>query len=224
MKGVATPERARVSSVATTVFDGVVHRGISGLRPLWWSANIGIGRWHGPGQSRPVQYLSLHPMGPLAEHARHTGAATASDLRELRRNVFALRVHLDNVLHLDFDTARGLGLDPHLLVGPPSSYPACAAWLGALLDGEPHIDGVRTPNAALPGTETLVVVGRRHPLPYLEVPRRPVDIPCAMAAAEAHAPASLAGHVVPLGSTAHPALAAWRRGRADAFTQPRASV
>ena len=93
----------------TTPVDLVAYRGISGMRPLWWTPNLGAGRWHGPDQPQPVQYLSTHPMGPLAEQARHAGTHTAVTLRQLRRHVFAMRVRLARVVVLDFgnEIARG---------------------------------------------------------------------------------------------------------------------
>ena len=208
----------------TSPLELVAYRGISGLRPLWWTPNLGAGRWHGPDQSRPVQYLSTHPMGPLAEHARHSGAGTETELRQLRRNVFALRVRLLRVVDLSFDRAKAEGLDPECLVGPPSTYPMCSRWLGALLTRFPDIEGLLTPSAALPGVQGLVVIGKRHPFPYLVIPRRAVDIPCAAVALDAHAVSSLSGRVHPLGSVDHPALRAWQLGQSYRFVQPRAAA
>ncbi|MGD0833954.1 MAG: RES family NAD+ phosphorylase [Candidatus Dormibacteria bacterium] len=202
--------------------DLVVYRGISGMRPLWWTPNLGWGRWHGPAQPRPVQYLSTHPMGPLAEQARHAGTHTAIELRQLRRHVFALRVRLARVVELDFQAAAAGGLEPEALVGPPSSYPACSRWLGELIDRFPEIEGLLVPCAALPGVRTLVVIGKRHPFPYLATPRRDVDVPCAAVGLDAHAVTSLAGRIMPLESTDHPGLLAWREGRPYPFVQPRA--
>jgi hypothetical protein len=204
--------------------NAVAYRGVSGLRPLWWTPNLGFGRWHGAAQRAPVQYLCTHPMGPLAEQARHAGTHTREELRQLRRHVFALRVRLEGVLALDFDGAAALGLDPAVLVGPPASYPVCSAWLGDFLESGPAVDGLLVPSAALPGTETLVVVGKRHPFPYLSAPRRAVDIPCAATALDAHAVTSLSGVVRRLEATEHPALDAWREGRQYAFAQPRAAA
>lgn len=205
---------------STISVDTVAYRGVSGLRPLWWTPNLGFGRWHGTAQPRPVQYLCTHPMGPLAEQARHAGTRTPEELRQLRRNLFALRVRLDGVMVLDFERASALGLDPGALVGPPSSYPLCSRWLGEALRTWPEVRGLLTPSAALPGTETLVVVGKRHPFPYLSEPRRVADIPCAAAALDAHALTSLSGVVRRLEATEHPALDAWREGRGYGFTQP----
>ncbi len=202
--------------------DLVVYRGISGMRPLWWTPNLGAGRWHGPLQPQPVQYLSTHPMGPLAEQARHAGTHTAGELRQLRRHVFALRVRLSRVVELDFDAAAAGGLDPAALVGPPFSYPACSRWLADLLARLPGIEALLVPCAALPGVQTLVVVGKRHPFPYLSTPRRDLDVPCAAVGLDAHAVTSLAGRIVPLEWADHPALRAWREGRPYPFVQPRA--
>jgi RES domain-containing protein len=198
----------------------VAYRGISGLRPLWWTPNLGWGRWHGPAQPLPVQYLSTHPMGPLAEQARHAGALDAAALRQLRRNVFALRVRLDRVVDLGFAAAAAAGLEPEALVGPPSTYPVCSAWLGGLLAGLPALQGLLVPSAALPGTRTLAILGKRHPFPYLATPRRGIDIPCAAAGLDARAVTSLAGRIRPLESTVHPELAAWRERRRFSFAQP----
>jgi len=208
----------------TTPVDLVAYRGISGMRPLWWTPNLGAGRWHGPEQTQPVQYLSTHPMGPLAEQARHAGTHTAAALRQLRRHVFAMRVRLARVVVLDFDRAAASGLPPEALVGPPSTYPLCSGWLGRLLDRFPEVDGLLVPGAALPGVQSLVVIGKRHPFPYLAAPRRALDVPCAAVGLDAHAVTSLAGRVVPLESTDHPALQAWREGRRYGFIQPPVAV
>jgi hypothetical protein len=202
----------------------VAYRGISGLRPLWWTPNLGIGRWHGPGQPLPVQYLSTHPMGPLAEQARHAGALDADGLRQLRRNVFALRIGLDRVLDLDFTAADAAGLAPEALVGPPSGYPACSSWLGDILREMPQLQALLVPSAALPGTRTLAIVGKRHPFPYLSAPRRAQDVPCAATGLDAHAVTSLVGSIRPLEATEHPELEAWRQGREYRFVQPRAAA
>ncbi len=208
----------------TAPLDAVAYRGVSGLRPLWWTPNLGFGRWHGAAQPAPVQYLCTHPMGPLAEQARHAGTHTVEELRQLRRNVFALRVRLERLMVLDFDRAAALDLDPAALVGPPSSYAVCSRWLGETLRSSPGVQGLLVPSAALPGTETLVVLGKRHPFPYLSAPRRAADIPCAAAARDAHAVTSLSGVVRRLEATEHPALDAWRRGDPYDFMQPRAAA
>jgi RES domain-containing protein len=205
---------------STSPLNAVAYRGVSGLRPLWWTPNLGFGRWHGAAQPAPVQYLCTHPMGPLAEQARHAGAHTPEELRQLRRNVFALRVRLERVLVLDFERAAAWGLDPAALVGPPSSYPVCSRWLGENLQTWPEVQGLLVPSAALPGTDTLVVVGKRHPFPYLSTPRRVADIPCAAAALDAHALTSLSGVVRRLEATEHTALDAWRSGGRFTFVQP----
>jgi hypothetical protein len=213
---------ARRAAPTTSAVDLVVYRGISGMRPLWWTPNLGAGRWHGPSQPQPVQYLSTHPMGPLAEQARHAGTHTAAELRQLRRHVFALRVRLARVVELDFDGAAAGGLDPAALVGPPSTYPACSRWLGDLIGRFPEIEALLVPCAALAGVRTLVVIGKRHPFPYLSTPRRDLDVPCAAVGLDAHAVTSLAGRIVPLESADHPALRAWSEGRPHRFVQPRA--
>jgi hypothetical protein len=208
----------------TTPVDLVAYRGISGMRPLWWTPNLGSGRWHGPSQPHPVQHLSTHPMGPLADQARHAGTHTAPELRQLRRHVFALRVRLDRIVLLDFDRAVASGIEPEALVGPPSTYPLCSGWLGALIARFPEIEGLLVPSAALPGVQTLVVIGKRHPFPYLSTPRRALDVPCAAVGLDAHAVTSLASRIQPLDSTDHPALRAWREGRTYPFIQPRAAA
>lgn len=209
---------------ATAPLELVAYRGISGLRPLWWTPNLGFGRWHGAGQPLPVQYLSTHPMGPLAEQARHAGVDQPEELRQLRRNVFALRVRLEHVVELSFEVAAAGGMDPGALVGPPSSYPVCSEWLGTMAAGAAQLDGLLVPSAALPGTRTLVIVGKRHPFPYLSTARRALDIPCAAAGLAAHPVTTLAGRIRPLDATDHPELSAWRAGREYRFVQPRAAA
>lgn len=204
--------------------DGVAYRGIAGVRPLWWEPNLGVGRWHGPGQRQPIQYLALHPMGALAEQARHLGLRTAVELRTMRHAVFAVRVHLDAVLTVDFDTARALGLEPGDLVGPPHTYATCAHWLAGLLAAVAPPDGLVVPSAALPGTRNLIVAGARHPFPYDRTPRRGLDVPCAGLAFGAHPATTLDTRVVPLDAPDHAALTAWQRGDHFLFAEPRAAA
>src|SRR4029077_5411899 len=137
---------------------GVAYRAVAGVRPLWWTPNLHVGRWHGPEQRTPVQYLALHPMGPLAEAARHAGLRSAAELRTLQRTVFALRIELEAVLRVDFATAHSVGLDAADMVGPPATYAACSAWLGRRLASGGALDALIVPSAALPGTENLVVL------------------------------------------------------------------
>jgi RES domain-containing protein len=172
-------------------FDGIAYRGIAGIKPLWSAPNLIAGRFNAPSESRrgrPTQYLSLHPMGPLAEFLRHTPVA-ATDIEAIRRNLFVLRLAVDNVLHVTFDNANELGLAADALID--DDWSACQQWADDVLDAHPVITGLRVPSAALPGTENLVLFGAATPIAFDAVPRRPRYLPTALAMMDGHPHAEL---------------------------------
>lgn len=213
-------------TAATAPFAGVVFRAVGGRLPLWTTPNVVTGRFNvaaplagaAPSGARPVQYLCLHPLGPLAEAIRHdeTGMPEA-----VRRNLFVGVVALQRVLSVDFASSSELGIEPEDLVG--DDYTRTVAWLARLIAARPDLDGLVVPSAALPGTDNLVVLGARRPSPYPGPARRGVDVPMAAFGLDARAIERLAGVVHRFGSGVHPGVAAYREGRGLAFTQPSAA-
>lgn len=207
-------------------FQGIVFRAIGGRLPLWVTPNVVDGRFNraaplagpAPAGARPVQYLCLHPLGPLAEAIRHdeTGMPDA-----IRRNLFVCSVRLRRVLHVDIAGAAAVGIEPEDLVG--DDYGVTRAWLDGVLRSTPRLQALVVPSAALPGTENLVVVGARRPSPYPGPARRAVDLPVAAMGLQARAIERLPAQVHRFGVTPHPAVAAFRAGRPYGFRQPSAA-
>jgi FXSXX-COOH protein len=203
-----------------------VFRAIGGRLPLWVTPNVVDGRFNGatplagaaPPGARPVQYLCLHPLGPLAEAIRHdeTGLPEA-----IRRNLFVGYVRLRRVLHVDIPAASDMGIEPEALVG--DDYAVTRNWLDGILQSLPRLEGLRVPSAALPGTENLVLFGARRPSPYPGPGRRAVDLPMAAIGLDASAIERLTARVTRFGASPHPAVAAFRAGRPYGFTQPSAA-
>lgn len=174
--------------------------------PLWASPNRAAGRYNAEGDG-PVQYWSLHPLGPWAEHLRAHGIDGVERLRQLRVRAWAAQFHVEPA-RLGFDEASRYGLDPEDLVA--DDHTACQQ-LGArlLADGEPA--AMEVPSAALAGTRTLVVFGARVASPFGVAPVGKVDVPTTVSADDGHALETLLAQVRHLGQP-HAELAAWRRG------------
>ena len=208
-------------TVALQRFEGVAYRAVAGARPLWRQPNWHPGRFSavpGSAHSWPAQYLCLHPMGPMAEFLRREPVAM-DDPASVSLNVFALHVTTDAVLHVTFDNAAGLGIDPAALVA--DDWRPCQRWITALREQMPALAGVRTPSAALAGTDNLVLFGPRTPVAYGSAPRRSRFVPCAIAAHNAAAHEQLAGYVHPFRSRRpHAQLWAHRRHRPFVMVQP----
>lgn len=202
-------------------FEGVAYRAVAGARPLWRQPNWHLGRFSAAPESPqawPAQYLCLHPMGPMAEFLRREPVAM-EDPESVSLNVFALRVAIDSVLHVTFDSAAGLGIEPAALVA--DDWRPCQRWITALREQTPALSGLRTPSAALPGTENLVLFGARTPIAYGASPRRARFVPCAIAAHNAAAHEQLPAHVHGFRSRRpHAQLWAWRRRRPFDMVQP----
>lgn len=184
--------------------------------PLWVNPNRSPGRYNRPGTG-PTQYLSLHPLTPWAEYLRRQGLGSPEELRELGLRVWALRVVLERVRELTYDTAPELGLEPKALVA--DDWGPCQA-LGDRCREEPAMpDVLRVPSAALPGTRNLVLFGPRVAAPYLVEPLDEVDIPSAVVADGAR-PLHTLPPLVRYRGEPHAEYEAWRRGRSFVFDEP----
>jgi hypothetical protein len=171
------------------------------------------GRYHDPG-SEATQYFSLHPLGPWAEQVRNQRCRSMAEALEIRLPVWAARVVLPSApVVVDFDSAAD-GRAPFPITAEElvsDNHEACRA-LGRALRLDPlSPKAIRVPSAALPGTETLVIFGRRRGIEYLASPSRGIQIPYAASAHGARIPSPLFEHVR-LHGEPHAGLEAWRQG------------
>ncbi len=164
---------------------------------------------------RPVHYWSLHPHGPWAEYLRHHGLVGRADTFGLRKRLWAARLDLEPTV-IGFDDASKYGLTPHDLVS--DDYSACQDLADRLVAA--GVDVVQVPAAALPGTDNLVLFGDRVEAPYQLGPVDPaLDVPCAVAAEDAHGQPELHAFVRHVGQS-HLGLQAWKAGTHYIYPQP----
>ena len=166
------------------------------------------------GEGDPTQYLSLHPLGPLAELMRNADLRTPDQVRAVRTRTWALDVPLDDLTEITFETADRFGIAPAELVADDRT--ACQQLAARLRDRAP---GIVVPSGALPGTRNVALFGPRVASPYLTARVGAIDVPASMTAQGARPPASLLDLVRFVGDP-HPALDAWRRGTSFSFTEP----
>ncbi len=172
------------------------------------------GRFNRGDEDDPTQYLSLHPLGPLAELMRNADLRTPEQVRAVRARTWALEVPVDDLTEIGFDTAHEFGIDARDLVADDRS--ACQELAERLRS---QLPGVVVPSAALPGTRNVVLFGSRVAAPYLTTPFSAIDIPASITAHDARPPVSLLDIVRFVGE-AHPALASWERAVAFSFVEP----
>jgi len=177
--------------------------------PAWQSARFSSGD-----EDEPTQYLCLHPLGPLAELMRGADLRTSEQVRAVRTRTWALRVPVEDLLEITFDTAEEFGITADQLIG--DDHRPCQQLAERL---RRRIAGAVVPSAALPGTRNVVLFGARVAAPYLTEPVSALDIPASMTADGGRPPVSLMSLVRFIGST-HPALAAWREGATFQFEEP----
>lgn len=196
-----------MAAALTTVFR--VADWASGLRV---TGNRSEGRYHRPGEI--VQYFTLHPLGAWAEYLRREQPSLVQ-LGSFRHRLWAARVDLSNAVRIEWGNARRHGIRPEQLVG--EDYGPCQALAGRLrTTGAPALV---VPNAALPGTRSVVLFGPRVQVPYTAQPLDDIDVPCAVVAEDATVPIDLV-HAVRYGSTPHSELSSWRARREFVFFEP----
>ncbi len=171
-------------------------------------------RFNRSDEEDPTQYLSLHPLGPLAELMRNSDLRTPERVRAVRMRTWALDVPLDDLPEISFDTADRFGITAEELVADDRS--ACQR-LAAQQRG--HLPGLIVPSAALPGTRNIVLFGPRVAAPYLAAPTSKLDIPASVTA-EAGRPLVSLLDIVRFTGDLHPALDAWEHGTAFTFVEP----
>jgi RES domain-containing protein len=172
------------------------------------------GRFNRGDEESPTQYLSLHPLGPLAELMRNADIRTPEQIRAVQTRTWTLEVPLDDLTEITFDNALDVGIDAAQLVADDRT--ACQE-LAAQLRGQ--VPGIIAPSAALPGTRNVIVFGPRVAAPYLTTPVSAIDVPASITAKDARPLTSLLDVMRFIGDS-HRALDAWQRGRAFRVVEP----
>jgi hypothetical protein len=193
----------------------IVYRFASFATPLRTIADSRAARFHRGEEPQPTQYLSLHPLGPLAELLRNNDLRAPEQLTHVRVRTWALEVNVSALEEISFHNSESFGIAPAELVADDRS--ACQA-LADELRGRTS-SGIVVPSAALPGTRNVVLFGARVAAPYLTAPVSELDLPASITAEDGRPPASLIDVVRYVGDN-HAELEAWRRGEDFAFVEP----
>jgi RES domain-containing protein len=165
-------------------------------------------------EAEPTQYLSLHPLGPLAELMRNHDLRTVPQVLAVRARTWALKVETDGLAEIGFDNAADFGIEAKELVD--DNQLACRRLAGEL---RRRLPGIVVPSAALPGTRNVVLFGPRVAAPYLTRPVSTLDIPASITAEDGRPLVSLLD-VVRFKGEAHAALEAWSTGASFSFREP----
>lgn len=177
--------------------------------PAWQPARFSFGD-----EDEPTQYLCLHPLGPLAELMRGADLRSPEQVLAVRTRTWAVRVPLDDLPEITFDTAEEFGITAAQLVG--DDHRPCRQLARRL---RRLADGAVVPSAALPGTRNVVLFGARVAAPYLSEPVSALDLPASITAEAGRPPLSLLS-LVRFTNSAHASLDAWRRGAMFEFQEP----
>jgi RES domain-containing protein len=185
--------------------------------PLRANPNRSDGRWNYAG-SEATQYISLHPLGAWAEFLRWHGLTDPADYREIRQAVWAIRVIADDILVVRFDNADVIGLEAEDLIS--DDWTACQAAADRLrLDaGAPKV--LQVPNAALPGTQNIVILEERVSIPYTFEPIDPIDLPSTLIGSGASPPPSLRS-LVRFRDEPHLEYLEWTKGNRFRLAEPK---
>lgn len=191
---------------------------------LFWATPSPAGRFNVAG-SGPTQYMSDHPLGPLAERVRgaerYFGAAvdeSALEYIELRQRVWALKLSADYVFDLTFATASRIGLRAEDLVA--EDYRATQAAGETYGRNDPEFPSIwRYSSAALPGTSNIVIFGPRWMSAYDQPSVSDVRIPGCLLAVKAAPPMELSLMMRHFGMP-HKALMSYQNGSDFVLEQP----
>lgn len=193
----------------------VAYRFASYATPLRTIADSRAARFHRGDEAEPTQYLSLHPLGPLAELMRRNDLRAPEQLAFVRVRTWALELNVDELEEITFDNAEDHGMRAAELVA--DDHLACQSFADTLRSE--GIPGVLVPSAALPGTRNVVLFGPRVAAPYLTTPVSPLDVPASITAEDGRPPTSMIPVVRFVGDR-HPALEAWLRNEEFEFAEP----
>jgi RES domain-containing protein len=202
--------------------DYIAYRCCAHPSPFWQEPNPLAGRFNRADEA-PTTYLGLHPLTPWAELLRATGRRSLAEIRGLRPVSWAARVIAGtaDIVELTFSTAGDYGLDARDLVSDDTRR--CQAFAGGLRADPAAPKTIIAPSAALPGTRTMVLLGRRVIAPYdLAVNHDPaIDTSASVTAALGSSLLSLVGAVHYRDTTsAHAGLAAWEGGAEYVVEEP----
>jgi RES domain len=189
--------------------------------PLWSVPNFSAGRYN-DADSGFTQYLSLHPLTPWAELLRNEDRRTRERALLMRYPLWALRVELEGEPHeLTFENAVGFGITPEDLVS--DDHGRCRALAQRFRDAGPHV--FIAPSAALPGTRNLIVLEPRVLSAWDQLPLDELDLSGSLASQDGRCPEGVWDLVHYRASrVTHPALSAWRNGRAFPFDEPEVMI
>jgi RES domain-containing protein len=153
---------------------GVVYRATTYDTPLWVSPNSRPGRWSHPEDSTIAQYCTLDVASALAEMVRYENLRQIDEARELRVNVWELRV--DEGAIADYSTparAARQGFDWEPLLAD--------SWEGCRAEGRRIVGaggrGVLAPSAAFPQGVALTLFGPRTEIAWRAEPSLSIQIP-----------------------------------------------
>lgn len=193
----------------------VCYRASSYLTPVrarahGWSST---GRYHDWG-SPATQYLSLHPLTPWAELVRNQRCRDLDDALEARIAIWAIRLVLEREpAAVDYDAAAAEALatriEPAELVSDDARKCRVLADAHRADPSAPKV--IRVPSAALPGTDNIVIFGRRRAIRYEATPLRAIQVPAAVSSVDSRLPRDLFRLVRRLGDR-HGGYERWCRG------------
>lgn len=153
---------------------GVAYRATSYDAPLWVSPNSRPGRWSSPEDGTIAQYCSLDAASAVAEMVRYENLRQIDEARELRVNVWELRV--DEGAIADYSTparAARQGFAWESLLS--DSWQDCCGEGQRILAAGGR--GVLSPSAAFPQGVALTLFGPRTEIAWRADPSLSIQIP-----------------------------------------------
>ena len=186
--------------------------------PFWAGPNRAAGRFNRAGGPGATQYLTLHPLGCIAEYLRGHDLSGPADLAERFVRIWVAEVDLSEAAHLGFDDAGDHGLAASDLVA--DDHEACRAWADGVR-ADPSLPRIWVvPNAALAGTDNVVIFGERVLSPFHSPPVDPdVDLPATIVGDVSLLPAVVLPQTRFRGRP-HASLEAWERGVRSEYQEP----
>ncbi len=153
---------------------GVAYRATTYDTPLWVSPNSRPGRWSHPEGGTIAQYCTLDVASAIAEMVRYENLRQVDEARELRVNIWELRI--DEGAVTDYSTperAEQQGVSWDTLVS--DSWDECRSEGQRIVDAGGR--GVIAPSAALPQGVTLTLFGPRTEIAWNSEPSLSIQVP-----------------------------------------------
>lgn len=153
---------------------GIAYRATTYDTPLWVSPNSRPGRWSHPEDGTVAQYCTLDVPSAIAEMVRNENLRDVEEARELRVNVWELRI--DEGAIIDYSTPKraiGQGFAWEPLIS--DSWEECHAEGKRIHAAGGR--GVLTPSAALPQGVALTLFGPRTEIAWNAEPSLSIQIP-----------------------------------------------